>query len=461
VYSRFGQCRRACRLAPWPRACALTIGLLCGLPAAGAAQVAPQPGAAAPVPSSTRLEVGGDERFRFEAWDNITDHSDAARDQRTQWRFRTRLWATGRLGDHVAFGVGLTNESKGQGEPKAPLTLDETIFDALWMDITPHPRVSVRVGRQNILRGEGLVLHDGTPGDGPRTDYVNGIDATVRVASRATFEVILASDPSYDTYLPVIHDQHRRLVEWQERLAGVYYTDTRKPGLDVQAYYFLKREHQDTRPPTDPQFQPDRSLSTVGVRVVRDVRPAWALFGEAAAQVGEQVPRTPIRAWAGSIGAQRRLSARWTPTVRASYTALSGDSPSTTTIGHWDPVVGRWPMWSELMVQALGPEVGPAYWTNMGLWRAEVTLKPSRQTGARATYYHLSAFHPFPGPSAIFGSGTHRGDLLEARFDFTPAPALKGYVLYEGLLPGSFYAGHAPGYLLRVEFTAAFQHRWR
>jgi hypothetical protein len=454
--------RRACRLGPGTRAVALSIWVLCVPAANGAAQVATPPVAAVtpPVPSSTGFEVGGEERFRFEAWDNVTDHSDAVPDQRIQWRFRTRVWATGRFGDHLAFGVGLTNESKGQGEPKVPLTLDETIFDALWMDITPHPRVSVRVGRQNILRGDGLILHDGTPGDGPRTDYVNGIDTTVRVARNAAFEVILALDPSYDEYLPVIHDQHRRLVEWRERLAGVYYTDTRMPGLDLQAYYFFKREEHDTRPPTHPQFQPDRHLNTVGTRVVRAAGRAWTFTGEVAAQLGEQVPHTPIRAWAGSIGAQRRLAAPWTPTLRASYTALSGDSSSTTTVGRWDPVVGRWPIWSELMVQSLGPELGLAYWTNMGLWRAEVTVKPSRRTGARATYYHLTAFQSFPGPPAIFGTGTGRGDLLEARFDFSLDSALKGHVVYERLFPGSFYAGRTPGYFFRLEFTAGFQHRW-
>jgi hypothetical protein len=64
------------------------------------------------------------------------------------------------------------------------------------------------------------------------------------------------------------------------------------------------------------------------------------------------------------------------------------------------------------------------------------------------------------GTPLIFGSGTTRGDLLEARFDFTFDARLRGHVLYERFLPGSFYAGHTPGYLVRIEFLAAFQHRW-
>ncbi|MCX6553219.1 MAG: hypothetical protein NTY02_19820, partial [Acidobacteria bacterium] len=105
--------------------------------------------------------------------------------------------------------------------------------------------------------------------------------------------------------------------------------------------------------------------------------------------------------------------------------------------------------------------IGPGYWTNMGLWRADVTMKPSRQTSVRATYFHLSAFHAFPGSPAIFGTGTSRGDVLEGRFDFSLASALRGNVICGRLFPGSFYTGHTPGYGARLELTAVFQHRWR
>jgi hypothetical protein len=442
---------------------AAAVGLMvCAVPGRGVAQVAAQTPdtGAAPRQSAATLEAGVEERFRYEHFNNLADHSAATPDERLQWRFRTRVWAIGTLGDHVAFGVGLSNESRGQGVPRVPLTLDETVFSALWVDLRPHPRMTLRLGRQNVMKGDGFIFHDGTPGDGARTEYVNGLDATIHVARNATLEAIAAWDPSYDTFLPVIHDQHRRLIEWEERLAGVYYTDARKPGLLWQAYYLFKREQHDDRPPTHPQFQPDRSLSTFGGRLERARGTTWTLFGEWAAQVGTQVPDTPIRAWGGMAGVQRRFSVPWSPAVRLAYTALSGASDSTNVIGGWDPVLGRWPLWSEAIVQALIPEVGVAYWTNMGLLKGEVLLTPSSRTGARATYYHLTAFHPFQGTPLVFGSGTTRGDLFVARFDVLLNARLRGHVLYERFLPGSFYVGHAPGYLFRVELLAAFQHRW-
>jgi hypothetical protein len=416
--------------------------------------------AVTPVRSSPSLEVGVEERFRYEHVNNLADHSDAAPDERVQWRFRTRVWMNAAFGDYVAFGLGLSNESRGQGIPRVPMTLDETVFSALWMDVRPHPRVSLRIGRQTVMKGDGLIFHDGTPGDGARTDYINGLDATIRVGRTATLEAIAAWNPSYDTYLPVVRDQHRRLIEWEERLAGVYYTAASKPGLRWQAYYVFKREQHDTRPATHPQFQPDRSLSTLGGRVDKASGTTWAFSGEWAMQFGTQVPNTPIRAWAATAGVQRPISAPWSPTFCAAAVALSGDSGDTTAIERWDPVVARWPLWSEAIAQALAPEVGQAYWTNMGLLKAEVLLKPSSRTGARLTYYHIAGFHPFPGTPLIFGTGATRGDLLEARLDFSLDARLRGHVLYERFWPGSFYAGRTPGYLFRIELMATFQRRW-
>jgi hypothetical protein len=447
-----------------PLGCHLFLAAV--LVAAAAQPVVAQPphgqGPTGPAPAApaNELLVGFEERFRLETWNNIVDHSDVALDHRSQWRFRTRAWASLRLGDHFAFAVGLNNESKGQGDPQLALTLDETVFETLWVDIKPNRRVSIRAGRQDLQKGDGLILFEGTPLDGSRTLYVNGLDASFAVRAKATLELIALSNPSEDTYLPVAHDRNRPLIEWNERLAGAYYTDTSARGLDLQAYYFFKREFDDSRPQTDPQFRPERQFHTVGARVAGQFAPAWTVSAEFAGQRGEQGPATPIRAWAGSVMASRRLGVGWAPTIRGGVTALSGDSPETTAIEGWDPVLSRWPKWSEAVINALGPEVGASYWTNIALWQAELTLKPSQRTGFRATYYHLSAFHPFPGSPAVFGPGTNRGDLLEARLDFSLHDFLKGHVLYERLIPGSFYTGRTPGYFFRVECTASFRHGW-
>ena len=269
------------------------------------------------------------------------------------------------------------------------------------------------------------------------------------------------SQPSHDHYLPVIDSSNRLLVEWDEQLAGVYYTDTRVTGLDVQAYFFRKWEHDDTRPATHPQYQQDRSFNLVGGRVAHSFLPGWTLTGEFAGEFGTQVPDRPIRAWGGQARLRRQWKTAWSPALLAGYVGLSGDSPATDTIEQWDPLVSRWPRWSEYYINSFVPEVGAAYWTNLGMWQLEGTVAPTPRTGFRATYFHMSSFHPFPRTPAIFAGGLRRGDLLVTRFDFTTGPALRGHVMYERFVPGSFYTGTDPGYFFRVELIVGWQKMWR
>jgi len=436
---------------------AVFLGIVAG-PASGRVAAQQPPPAAEPAKAAPEIRVGVEERFRLENWDNATDHTAAIDDHRTQARFRTRLWTTVRFGERLSFNVGLNNESKGQDHPRQPLALDEIIFESLWLDVMPAASVSMRVGRLNIQKGDGFIFADGTPGEGSRTIYLNGMDATWRVAPRASLEILVLSDPSHDEYLPVINSTNRLLVEWEEQLAGLYYTDTRLRGLDAQGYALRKRERHDTRPTTNPRFQPDRSLNVIGTRLAKVAASGWTVTGEFAGEFGTEAPDRAIRAWGGYANVRRRWQAPWTPTLMAGVTALSGDSPSTSTSEQWDPVLSRWPKWSEYYIQSLTPEVGNAYWTNLKMWQIEATAAPTPATGLRATYYHMTAFHPFPGTPTNFGSGLRRGDLLVTRFDFTANAHLKGHVLYERFLPGSFYTGTAPGYFFRVELTAGWQH---
>jgi hypothetical protein len=447
---------------PLVRRLATTLSLLAVLPLAGRAQSAPANDARAVSPSAApALQAGVEERFRLETWNDIVDHSREASDHRSQWRWRTRAWASLRFGDRAGVRVGINNESKGQGDPRLALSADETIVESLYLDLKPTSRLSLRVGRQDFERGDGLVLKDGTPGDGSRTGYVNGVTASMALARGASLDLVAFSNPRRDRYLPVINSKQRLLAEWDEQLAGAYFADARHRGLDVQAYLLFKREFHDDRAPTHPQYRPERRFGTLGARLQRAAASGWVVSGEAAGQLGRQAGGAVIRAWASALHVSRRLASPWSPTVHLGLTALSGDSAATRAVEGWDPVLSRWPKWSEAFVNTLGPETGVSYWSNIALWQAELLLAPSKRTTLRATCYHLSAFHPFAGSPSIFGTGTNRGELLEARLDLVLRDELKAHVMYERLLPGSFYVNRDPGYFFRVEGTVAIRAAWR
>ena len=188
----------------------LIIGLLYVLatPAANAQQ--PQPPATEAPPT---FEFGFEQRVRNEDWNNILDFSDKANDEREQMRYRTRAWVSVPLSSNVSFFVGADQETNQKlGQPNNHF--DEVVFESAYIDIKKLfvKGLSLRVGRQNLMRGEGFLLMDGTPGDGSRSLYDNAIDLAYS-RKKSKVELIGIMNPKYDRMLPRINDQHKLLQE--------------------------------------------------------------------------------------------------------------------------------------------------------------------------------------------------------------------------------------------------------
>ncbi len=150
------------------------------------------------------LEFGFQERVRSESWDNVVDHRDTAADFRTQYRFRTRVWAVVPLGENLAFAAGLVNENRKVARPGVAFNGREVIFETLYLDWRPGPAWSLRAGRQTLMRGDGFVLMDGGALDGSRTGYVNALDlAWTDGDLKVEFRAI--ADPVKERYLPCLN----------------------------------------------------------------------------------------------------------------------------------------------------------------------------------------------------------------------------------------------------------------
>lgn len=412
------------------------------------------------------LTVGFEERVRSERWNDLVDHDAAKEDARTQYRFRSRLWADWTPTRDLRIVAGIANEDKKIAHPDVAANGREVFVETLYADWRPAPAWSLKAGRQNLMRGEGFVLFDGSALDGSRSAYVNAVDLAWS-PGKSTVEFLTISDPGRDRYLPRLNEpsnpaEVQRLNEWDEQALGLYATVREWEGTTLEAYGFLKTERHDFRPATNPQFQPDRLVRTVGSRLVRDLGGGWTAMGEAAWQWGFQRPLPgdpggdrPLEAWGGYARIRKAFDAAWKPTLSLGCIGLSGDDPHTRRIEGWDPLFSRWPKWSELYIYSQVPERGVAYATNTGMWEAEARLKPAKRVDLRATWYRLNAFHAPGGAGPLFGTGRRRGDLWEVRGDLALDDHWKGHVVYERLTPGSFYTGAAPGSYLRVEVTYA------
>ena len=260
----------------FPRTCALAVI------AAGCAFVASaqqEPG---------RLEFGFEQRVRNENWNNILDYSDAQNDEREQIRYRTRIWANIPLTRDIDFFAGLTQETN---QKLGQVThFDEVIFENAYLDVRKlfTRKLSLRIGRQNLIRGDGFILIDGDAGDGSRDMYMNAADLAYSFR-KSKLELLAILDPPMDRMLPRINDQHRVLQNWTDRAYGAYFTSRDFRRTDIQAYYFYKSETGDIT-----KCQPDRFVHTGGARVSRDLRKGWNLTGEFADQVGQQRGNVPI-----------------------------------------------------------------------------------------------------------------------------------------------------------------------
>ncbi len=420
--------------------------------------------AQAPAPGT--FTVGFEERVRSERWNDIIDHDATREDARTQLRFRSRLWADWTVSKHLRIVAGVANENRKITHPDVAANGREVFVETLYADWRPAPRWSLKVGRQNLMRGEGFVLFDGSALDGSRSAYFNAVDLAWS-PGKSTVEFLAISDPGKDRYLPRLDEadapaEVQRLNEWDERALGVYATMREWEGATLEAYGFLKTETHDSRPVSNPQFQPDRRVWTLGGRGVRDLGRGWTAMAEAAGQWGSQEPLPgtsggdrPIAAWGGYARLRKAFETPGKPTLSLGYIGLSGDDPRTRRIEGWDPLFSRWPKWSELYIYSQVPERGVAYATNLGLWEAEARLAPMKILDLRATWYRLAAFQAPVAAGPLFGTGTRRGDLWEFRGDLTVNEHWKGHVVYERLSPGDAYTGGAPGSYLRIEITYA------
>jgi hypothetical protein len=428
--------------------------------AAPAAPVAPAARAAEAPPPRYSLELGLEERVRTENWDNVADFDAdalASGDARHQWRFRTRLWQRLRWRDRAEFFVQLNNESCRITTPATRFAWDETVIENLYLDLRSGSG-SVRVGRQDIRRGDGFVLGDGGPLDGSRTAYVNAalLGATL---GHSRLELMAVSDPDRDIYLPPIRVQRRAMIERDERAGGVYLTRQGGAAAGLEAYYFFKTETGDTRAATNPLRQPDRRFHTLGARHAGQRPDGWSWTAELAVQAGRQDPDADVRAWGTAAFVRRTVALPGRPALGAGFVGLSGDDASTADIEGWNPLFSRWPQFSELYIYSLAAETGPSYWTNLRMWRAELSAAPDPRLQLKATYSLLGAYHPFPGRPPVFAGGATRGHLVGARADVKLGEQLRGHVIGEWLEPGSFYTGIDPAWFFRVELLYTLRHR--
>jgi len=394
------------------------------------------------VPAKTSW--GLSERLRFVSWDNAVTLDGSRKTGNTFTRHRTSAWFNWRPLSALNFRIKVTNEFRYYFTPERDFTIHELIADNFYLQWQNRKvcNFDLTIGRQNIMLGEGFVMMDGHPLDGSRSIYFNAARLDLLLKQNHKLTLFALTQPENDDLLPVINEEKQRLVEQPEKGAGIYYTGKYR-SFGLEGYFIHKTVEATNISPIS------QKLNTIGMRFQAPITARLSVTGEGALQSGKW-DTCDQKSWGGYLHADYKIPGH---SILKGLTlgaiALSGDDPATPEYEEWNPVFSRWPKWSESYIYTLIPEKGGkvAYWSNFKSIYATVKFKFCLHANLALTYHHLGAFYDIGYLSSRpMGTGTHRGNLFIAKFNYNINKYLSGHLLYETLRPGSFYNDRADSY---------------
>ena len=421
-------------------ACAALLMALCSLPArAGAEGEGEEKGA---------LDWGARLRLRQAYIRNPFDLEDDNADDWNYFRVRSQLWGSWAPDATWKAFAMINNEHRHwlkshDGRESEDFEIDEVIFENLYLEgkgIAGTP-FGFRAGRQNIFYGEGFLCWDGGPLDGSRTAYFNAVLLTADLGGRRV-DIHFISNPETDEYLPVVNDQDKGLIEWDETGAGIYYIDDSFGNAKLEGYYFYKNED-------DPGgVFPESDIHTVGARAssAGGGRLSWA--AEWATQIGDRGESERL-GYGGYAHGSLLLPVETPLSVKAGGLYLSGDDPDTEDYEGWNPLYSRWPKWSELFIYTLATEKGIAYWQNlaMGWVGLDYGVRERIELEGRVKMMWAPQDR-----AAAWEGGNYRGTLTVLKLNWSWTENLSGHLLWETLQPGGWYGdGAGASHFLRWE----------
>jgi len=439
----------------------------------------------APASAEAKFSWGPYWRLRYEYWKNWKDMDNSQKDNRNYFSIKTSLWGKVDFNANTSLFAKLTNEFKAYtyfggtaslipdktGSKKGyHFDINEVIFENLYLDENHFLSlpVDLRLGRQDFagMYGEGFLIMEGTPQDGPRTLYFNAAKASWKVDEKNTIDIIYINNPRDEEFLPIINrsrlrnaanpslDRQPQLLNTSDEQAWVLYWNNKDiKDLTLEAYYIFKYEAEEGG--YGYQAQKGR-INTLGSFI------NYAL--------GTLTFRSQIADQFGSYGSDARRGIggyvfvdkvfngiAWSPKGSIGFVYLSGDNKKTAKNEGWDPLFSRWEWMSPMYARSMCAETGIlGYWTNMRIYRANLTLKPTEKINLYLWYNFLQANEQVASSAILSGSGKTRGHLPQVKVEYMFNKNMTSCFLVEYLIPGNFYKERDPALFLRTELQLKF-----
>ena len=435
------------------------------------------------------FDAGIDTRIREVTLHNLLDFDydedqavgDLSKDSDTHFfRVRHRVWGQLKFRGGFSIYSRFTTEWRKYLTPYESPHKTEIILDNLYLDLPRIPYVpfSLRIGRQDLIRGEGFLLLEGGPNDGSRSIYHNAVLLTllgarigvpltkfelIAIRNMAWDDLIVANGPSDEQRAT---GQARPIVENDETALALYVTRTNLARQKLETYYFYKEEEAPSAQ------EPHLKLNTIGARISGELPWSVKYATEGAYQFGRHYPACRAggnvacgeptrdhRSCGGYASFSRSFLTLLQPTLQLGAIYLSGDDiddPDDEVVRGWHPLFSRWPKWSELYIYSLIPEGGRvADWSNLIALQAGLSLQLSGKARLSYNYYYMRApepLNPTAAASSFFGDGQDRGHNQQWKLAVEMTPHVSWHFLLERFAPGDFYNDAADdAYFVRWE----------
>jgi hypothetical protein len=387
------------------------------------------------------------ERIRQESSDNVSSLNDRASDSSAYMRLRTSIGGQWRPRGAWEVNFRLTNENRyylaPKSDPKLKKNFDfnEVFVDQLnvkWKNPGRLP-LTVTLGRQELMLGEGFLVFDGGPLDGSRSAYFNGLRLDYALKNKNNLMFFFVRQPRTDTLLPRINDKEQPLVEQEEQGAGFYFSGWLKKTA-LEAYLFRKDTFKTF-------ILPAGAVHVAGGRIVQPFTGKLSLTAEGAIELGTLGPEK--RSGLGGyfhLDYKSGLAFPLPAQLTLGGVYLSGDDPATKRYEGWDPAFSRWPKWSDSLIYLQARETRVADWSNFISLYASLMFEPLEKVKLNLAWHHLLAAEKTPASALLSGTGRTRGELLIVKITYEISPGLAGRFIWENFSPDDFYFAGADAY---------------
>lgn len=403
---------------------------------------------------------------------NALDEANPSAERHFQ-RYRLRAWGQVQPDESLVFNGRLLWEGRHYNTPDLPNYENKysgaLMFDNLFVqaDRPGGLPVKLKLGRQDIILGNGWLMLDGTPLDGSRSIYFDALRTTWSSGSTRVDAILLKQNPK--TRL-TLNGETEDQTEQREKGLALYLRNKFSVDTDLDVFYFYKgnspalgeaaggwRLNNGT---SFPSAADDGHVNALGGRIETQYSPTWKLRAETAVERGRRNGRD-LRGFGFNGRATVSLGGAWNNRLQLGYEYLSGDDPGTAKRNEaFDPLWGRWPQWSELYgPYTYGMETRTGETTNLQRFNLGWIAKVHPTSELSLDYHALFADENTQCGSAGFSCGDKfRGHLYTAWLRTRFNQHISGHLLAEYFQPGDYYVTPKGdnAYFLRAELNFTY-----